>query len=135
MKRSGFTLIELMIVMAIIAALAAILTPIGVSALNRAKATQYLSDLKNIQTAVTMYHFDKPNTAINDITTLKTDAYLNTDNLTNAGDYALSTYGTTSSASVTIASIVDTDVVKQLKNMVPNGWEVDATKGEVDFTF
>jgi len=50
-KRSGFTLIEMMIVLAIIAALAATLTPIGISALNQARANRVLSDLRALNMA------------------------------------------------------------------------------------
>jgi len=50
-KRSGFTLIEMMIVLAIIAALAATLTPIGISALSQARASRVLSDLRAINMA------------------------------------------------------------------------------------
>lgn len=57
-KRSGFTLIELMIVIAIIAILAAILVPNFVRARGQGHLTACKSNLKNIGTAVEMYSTD-----------------------------------------------------------------------------
>lgn len=65
-KRSGFTLIELMIVIAIIAILAAILVPNFVRARGQGHLTACKSNLKNIGTACEMYSTDNsgryPNT-------------------------------------------------------------------------
>ena len=57
-KRSGFTLIELMIVIAIIAILAAVLVPNMVRARSRGQLTACTSNLRNIGTAVEMYNVD-----------------------------------------------------------------------------
>ena len=57
-KRSGFTLIELMIVIAIIAILAAILVPNFVRARGQGHLTACKSNLKNIGTACEMYATD-----------------------------------------------------------------------------
>ena len=57
-KRSGFTLIELMIVIAIIAILAAILVPNFVRARAQGHLTACKSNLKNIGTALEMYSTD-----------------------------------------------------------------------------
>ena len=57
-KRSGFTLIELMIVIAIIAILAAILVPNFVRARAQGHVTACKSNLKNIGTALEMYATD-----------------------------------------------------------------------------
>lgn len=58
MKTSAFTLIELLVVIAIIAILAAILFPVFAQAKLAAKKTQSLSNLKQINTGVTMYAGD-----------------------------------------------------------------------------
>jgi prepilin-type N-terminal cleavage/methylation domain-containing protein/prepilin-type processing-associated H-X9-DG protein len=57
MKR-GFTLIELLVVMAIISILASILFPVFSRAIDKAKATACLSNVKQIQMATMMYSQD-----------------------------------------------------------------------------
>lgn len=57
-KPSGFTLIELMIVIAIIAILAAILVPNLVRARSRSQLTGCTTNLKNLGTALEMYNVD-----------------------------------------------------------------------------
>ncbi len=58
MKKKGFTLIELMIVIAIIAILAAILVPNFLRARAQGQFTQCQSNCKNIGTALEMYSTD-----------------------------------------------------------------------------
>ncbi|RYG25162.1 prepilin-type N-terminal cleavage/methylation domain-containing protein [bacterium] len=58
MKQKAFTLIELLVVIAIIAILAAILFPVFAQAKAAAKATQSLSNLKQIGTAQQLYAGD-----------------------------------------------------------------------------
>lgn len=57
-KRAGFTLIELMIVIAIIAILAAILVPNFLKARAQGQLTACKSNLKNMATALEMYASD-----------------------------------------------------------------------------
>jgi prepilin-type N-terminal cleavage/methylation domain-containing protein len=54
-KRSGFTLVEIMIVVAIIALLAAIAVPGFLRARKRAQASKILNDLRLIDSAVDQY--------------------------------------------------------------------------------
>ncbi len=71
-KRSGFTLIELMIVIAIIAILAAILVPNFVRARAQGHLTACKSNLKNIGTALEMYSTDHSGRYPKDLSTLTT---------------------------------------------------------------
>jgi len=73
-KRDGFTLIELIIVMAIISTLLSIATPTAVGALKKAKATQVAFNLRNISAALQIYYLI--NNSITDIQTLKDSGYL-----------------------------------------------------------
>lgn len=56
--RAGFTLIELLVVIAIIAILAAILLPVLQQAMQRAKATYCLNNMKELQTGSILYAGD-----------------------------------------------------------------------------
>ena len=60
--RRGFTLIELLVVIAIIAILAAILFPVFAQAREKARATQCLSNLKQLATSMQMYAQDNRET-------------------------------------------------------------------------
>lgn len=64
-KRGGFTLVEIMIVVAIIALLAAIAVPNFLRARKRSQATRILEDLRMIDAAVDQYaiEFNKPGAA------------------------------------------------------------------------
>ncbi|HTR42202.1 MAG TPA: prepilin-type N-terminal cleavage/methylation domain-containing protein [Pseudomonadales bacterium] len=57
-RRGAFTLIELLVVIAIIAILAAILLPVLQQAMQRAKATYCLNNMKQLQTASIIYAGD-----------------------------------------------------------------------------
>lgn len=55
---AGFTLVELMAVIAIIATLALLTLPFTATALGQAKAARSASELRDIQAALEMYHID-----------------------------------------------------------------------------
>lgn len=57
-SRKGFTLIEMLVVIAIIGLLTSILVPVVSKALTRARRTQSMSNLRQLFTAVQMYQVD-----------------------------------------------------------------------------
>jgi general secretion pathway protein G len=86
-RRSGFTLIEMMIVLAIIAALSATLVPIAMNALNQAKVTQNLTELESIRLAAMQYYYKYDNIDISDLSPL--DNYLDLEKLTTNASYTV----------------------------------------------
>jgi prepilin-type N-terminal cleavage/methylation domain-containing protein len=62
-KRGGFTLVEIMIVVAIIALLAAIAVPNFLRARKRSQATRILEDLRDLDHAIDQYAIDNGKTS------------------------------------------------------------------------
>ncbi len=121
-RRSGFTLIELMIVLAIIAALAAILTPMGLNALNRAQATQLIADVRNVRAAAQVYYFDKKEVP-EDIDAAVFETYLDVDELTNRAAFTYERDASNSGAFT--LTLVDAKVSQGVKDQIPNVWTQD----------
>ena len=90
-KQKGFTLVELLIVIAIIAVLAAVVTPVALGAINDSKATAVYAEIKAIETADLTHYVQKGSIAAN-ITDL--ELYGIETATTKNAEYALSgTYG------------------------------------------
>lgn len=72
-RRGGFTLVEIMIVVAIIALLASIAVPGFLRARKRAQATRVINDLRHLDAAVDQYALEtnKPGTFIATFTDLR----------------------------------------------------------------
>ncbi len=56
-RRSGFTLVELLIVLAVIAALLATLTPVAVNAVRNANASAAASDVRTVREAIQSFYY------------------------------------------------------------------------------
>ena len=87
-RRLGFTLIELMIVMAIIAVLMAVAIPIYSHAIGRAKESVLKNNLFTLRTVVDEYTYDKQKAPQN-LQDLVSDGYLRqvpVDPMTNSAD-------------------------------------------------
>ena len=77
-KRGGFTLVEIMIVVAIIALLASIAVPNFLRSRKRSQATQVLEDLRLIDAAVDQYAIENNKKAGEDVTWADVQKYLKT---------------------------------------------------------
>ena len=87
-RNEGFTLVELLIVLAVIAALLATITPVAINAVNKAKATQVAANLRNIKSAVEQCITveQSTGTTCTSVSGLVSAAYLNKDP---GGDYGI----------------------------------------------
>src|SRR5690349_13370701 len=77
-RRGGFTLVEIMIVVAIIAMLAAIAVPNFLRARKRAQATRVLEDLRMIDSAIDQYAIETNKTTGASVNWNDIKAYLKT---------------------------------------------------------
>jgi prepilin-type N-terminal cleavage/methylation domain-containing protein len=105
-RRGGFTLVEIMIVVAIIALLAAIAVPGFLRARKRSQASRILNDLRMIDAAVDQYAIENNKTSGNSVPLAAWTAYLKPGTaLYNTGKNLLGdTYGTAAGA-LTVDSI------------------------------
>ncbi|PHJ14061.1 N-terminal cleavage protein [Fervidobacterium sp. SC_NGM5_G05] len=130
--RKGFTLVELLIVLAVIAALMAVATPLALNAVKNAKASQVAQNFRNIKSAVENYfNTEKPtNLATLSINDLK-KGYLSS---VPAGFSVGVTVGTGGTYNVTITySGKDVDADKVRANGMP---EVQGNTGaDLTLTF
>ena len=77
-NRGGFTLVEIMIVVAIIALLAAIAVPNFLRARKRSQATRILEDLRMVDSAIDQYAIETNKTSGVAVTWTDIKAYLKT---------------------------------------------------------
>jgi prepilin-type N-terminal cleavage/methylation domain-containing protein len=75
-RRGGFTLVEIMIVVAIIALLAAIAVPGFLRARKRSQASRILNDLRMIDSAVDQYAIENNKSSGQVVTTAQWTAYI-----------------------------------------------------------
>jgi prepilin-type N-terminal cleavage/methylation domain-containing protein len=105
-RRGGFTLVEIMIVVAIIALLAAIAVPGFLRARKRSQASRILNDLRMIDAAVDQYAIENNKTSGAAVPVAAWTAYLKqgTALYNTAKDILGNTYGTSTGA-MTVDSI------------------------------
>ena len=130
-KREGFTLVELLIVMAVIAALMGALVPVAISAINHANATRVAENLQSLVTQVQQYAYS--NHAIPSTTNLATSVSGgNISDYVIYGGNSLSTLSTTTSiaTSLTYFAVVYTGGAVNAAD-VHNVWSGAATVNNV----
>ena len=103
-KRGGFTLVEIMIVVAIIALLAAIAVPNFLRSRRRAQATQVLQDLRLIDAAVDQYAIENNKSGGASVSWTDVRNYLKTGS-------RLETSGTATAAADIIGNAINIPVV------------------------
>ena len=92
-KKSGFTLVEIMIVVAIIALLAAIAIPSFVSARTKSQTSACKNNLRQIDGAKDQYALENNNTAPATVAALVSDYIKKTPVCPNGGTYAVGALG------------------------------------------
>jgi prepilin-type N-terminal cleavage/methylation domain-containing protein len=121
-RRGGFTLVEIMIVVAIIALLAAIAVPNFLRARKRSQATRILEDLRIIDSAQDQYAIENNKTTGNSIVWTDLQAYLkNGSVLYNSGGYDLlgNQYNTNGSFSVDNIPKLNSTSYSKLSDVAP----------------
>lgn len=88
-KREGFTLVEIMIVVAIIGLLAAIAVPSFVTARTKSQASACLNNLRQIDGAKDLYAMDNDNAAPADVAALVTTYIKKTPDCPAGGTYTV----------------------------------------------
>jgi prepilin-type N-terminal cleavage/methylation domain-containing protein len=81
MKKQGFTLVELMVVVIIVGILAAVAVPLMTANKDKAKNSEAIAGLSAISTAARLYMVESAGTAPTAISDLESAGYLNTSDL------------------------------------------------------
>lgn len=91
-KQKGFTLVELMVVVAVIAVLTAIAIPQFTSAADKARAAKENADIQTLISATQLYLIDKNTSTAPTVETLYTEGYLSEQVKTTKGKEYVITY-------------------------------------------
>jgi len=130
--RKGFTLVELLIVLAVIAALMSVATPLALNAVKNAKASQVAQNFRNIRVAFENYFNTEKQTNLSTLTIndLKKAGYLSSA----PANFELSVSEPTGGEyTVTITyEGKDVDANKVIQNGLPEATETDAG---LEYTF
>ncbi|QTA38967.1 type II secretion system protein [Thermosipho ferrireducens] len=121
--RKGFTLVELLIVLAVIAALLSVATPVALNAVRKAKATQVAQNLRNLKTAIESYINIEQSTpsTFTDLTN-----YLTGADLKSSYDYSITDNSTYYSGEVWYTK--DDVTYNELVKILPDATEIGTAK-------
>ena len=117
-RRGGFTLVEIMIVVAIIALLAAIAVPGFLRARKRSQASRIINDLRLIDSAVDQYAIENNKAGGSTVAVGAWTAYLKQGTaLYNTGGHP--TYGSYGAQTVDMIPVVPTNAFNDLSDVAP----------------
>ena len=118
-RRGGFTLVEIMIVVAIIALLAAIAVPGFLRARKRSQASKVLNDLRLIDSAVDQYAIENNKKANDPVSTAAWSQYMKGGTrLYDTGDHPV--YGGYGPQTVDVLPVVPTAAYADLSDVAPS---------------
>lgn len=120
-KRAGFTLVEIMIVVAIIALLAAIAVPGFLRARKRSQATRIINDLRMIDSAVDQYAVETAKSAGSAVAVADWTNYVKKDTLLYATGQNL------------FGDNYDAQTVDQLPKVPANSWNTLSDVADTSF--
>ncbi len=114
-RKRGFSLVELLIVLAVIAALIATITPVAMNAIKKAKATQVAQNLKTLASALENAAYVN---GVNSDGTIKKSSGTTTESIgltdlgrdINGKEYAVYYTGTFGEYEVRVISLADADI-------------------------
>ena len=113
-RKRGFSLVELLIVLAVIAALIATITPVALNAIKKAKATQVAQNLKTLATALENAAYvngiNTDGTIKKSGTTTQSIALADLGRDINGKEYAVYYTGTSGQYTVRVISLADADI-------------------------
>lgn len=104
-KQGGFSLVEIMVVVAIIAVLATVAVPQFVTATEKARAAKESADIQTISSAAQLYMSEKGATTAPTVEALYKDGYLAEHVKTNKGEEYTITYDIKDGSSVKKISV------------------------------
>ena len=120
-NRGGFTLVEIMIVVAIIALLAAIAVPNFLRARKRSQATRILEDLRMIDSAIDQYAIETNKTTGAPVNWADVQKYLKIgSSLYNSGHLDLLSHDFGAAFTVDTIPVVPTATFDALSDVAPN---------------
>jgi len=123
-RRGGFTLVEIMIVVAIIALLAAIAVPNFLRARKRSQATRILEDLRDLDHAIDQYAIDNGKTSNAAAAFTDLQAYIKTGTILYAtgSDLFGESYGNSGSFTVDVTPSVPASAWSSLSDVAPQSF-------------
>lgn len=128
MKKNGFTLIELMIVIAIIALLAAVALPKFANTTQDAKAANVRANLSNLRTAISMQFAKTGNYPVVDATGIAATGAVGT---TFDDYYSRTTLPVTPADSTNGVTAINTVIIAPAAAAALGGWRYTAATGEI----